>query len=212
MQLSQFLAGQLGNPSRLFGGLAGSVWNRRNAALNDTVLELLALQPADRVLDVGFGGGYLLDRMSRVVDDGWLAGVDISPAIVAAAQKRYRAKVNAGMLGLACAAADALPFPDEHFTKVCSVNSIFYWHDVEQGLREIARVLVKGGHLVLCFTSMASLEQKGFARHIDLVEPTTLDEIMRAIGLRDIRTSTFADRHRTYICMIARHGSLERTP
>ncbi len=129
------------------------------------------MQPADRVLDVGFGGGYLLDRMSTVVDDGWLAGVDISPAIVAAAQKRYRERVKAGKLGLACAAADALPFPDEHFTKVCSVNSIFYWQDVDHGLREIARVLVNGGHLVLCFTSKASLEQKGFARHLDLVEP-----------------------------------------
>lgn len=212
MPLSQFLAGQLGNPNGLFGGLAGSVWNRRNAALNDTVLELLGLQPVDRVLEVGFGGGYLLNRMSAIVDDGLLAGVDISPAIVASAQKRYQERVRKGKLGLICACAEALPYPDRQFTKVCSVNSIFYWQDVEQGLCEIARVLEDGGQLVLCFTSQESLERKRFAKHISLIDAEAVDVMMHAIGLLDIYTSTFADKHRTYLCMIARKELLENSP
>ena len=36
-----------------------------------------------RVLEVGFGGGYLLGLMSTVVTVGFLAGVDRSPAMVA---------------------------------------------------------------------------------------------------------------------------------
>ena len=68
MAISKHLENQLGNPTGIFSTLAAWMWNRRNAALNDTVLELLALEPTDRVLDIDFGGGYLLDRMAKRED------------------------------------------------------------------------------------------------------------------------------------------------
>ncbi len=109
MVVSKWIARQLGRPTGILGWFAGQVWNRRNAALNDTLLERLALQPTDRVLEVGFGGGYLLQRMAAQVTDGRLAGVDISPAIVAAAQNRFRRAIQAGQIELRCAPVEALP-------------------------------------------------------------------------------------------------------
>jgi ubiquinone/menaquinone biosynthesis C-methylase UbiE len=200
---SKLVADQLGNPRGIFSGLAAFIWNRRNAALNDTVLDLLLLQPTDRVLDIGFGGGYLLKRMSEIITDGLLAGVDVSSAIVAHAKKRYQKEIKSSKLDLKCAAVEALPYPVEHFTKVSSVNSIFYWQDVEKGLREIMRVLMKGGKVVLCFTSKVSLEKKGFAKHIQLFEAQAVDEMMKAIGFQGTRISTFSDKHRKYICITA---------
>jgi 2-polyprenyl-3-methyl-5-hydroxy-6-metoxy-1,4-benzoquinol methylase len=69
MTISKLVARQLSNPTGILAGIATFVWNRRNAALNDMVLNLLSLQPIDRVLDVGFGGGYLLERMSTIVTE-----------------------------------------------------------------------------------------------------------------------------------------------
>jgi hypothetical protein len=60
MTFSKLLAKQLGNPSRISGKLAAIVWNRRNAALNDVVFDVLDLEPSNRVLEIGFGGGYLV--------------------------------------------------------------------------------------------------------------------------------------------------------
>ncbi len=203
MAILKYIANQLGNPNGIFSGLAAIAWNRRNAALNDTVLNLLLLQPADRVLDIGFGGGYLLKRMSEVIPGGLLVGIDVSNAMVASANKRYQKEVQSGKLNLQCAPVEALPFPDEHFTKVCSVNSIFYWQDVEQGLREIKRVLMRGGKVVLCFTCKESIEKKGFARHIQTFDAKAVDEMMKAIGFHDNKISTFSDKHRKYICISA---------
>ena len=201
MTISKLAAGQLGNPNRIFGKVAGFLWNRRNAALNDTVLDLLALQPIDRVLDIGFGGGYLLHRMSSVVTDGLLAGIDISPVMVSYGVKRYHKAVSAGKLDLKCAAAESLPYPSNHFTKVCSVNSIFYWQNVEQGAIEIMRVLGVGGKVVLCFTCKASIERKGFAKNIHLYETGKIEQIMTKVGFQDIETESFSDRYRQYICI-----------
>ena len=72
MRWDKFVAQQLGRPSGLIGQLIlGPVWNKRNAALNDVAFDHLALNPHDRVLEVGFGGGYLLSRISTVVTEGF---------------------------------------------------------------------------------------------------------------------------------------------
>lgn len=207
MERSRFVAERLANPTGALGSLTALVWNRRNVALNDTALELLALQPADRVLEIGFGGGYLLDRMAAIVRGGLLAGVDISPTMVRDVEKRLRRRSKTSNLDLKCAPAEALPYPDGHFTKVCSVNSIFYWRDIEKGLREIARVLEVGGQLVLCFTSKESLQKRGFAGQLKLIDPQALAAMLQASGLQWMSTTTHADKHRSYFGMTARKRS-----
>jgi len=204
MSISKLVAIQLGNPTGVFGRLAALIWNRRNAALNDTALKLLVLQPSDRVLEIGFGGGYLLNRMATRVTDGWLAGVDISPAMVANGERRYQTAIRSGRLELKCAAAESLPYPDLYFTKACSINSIFYWQDIEQGLREIWRVLKKEGKVVLCFTDKGSLEKKGFAKEIKLFDGNDIELLLKEIGFQDIEVLSFADRYRQYTSVTAK--------
>ncbi len=201
--LSKLFARQLSNPGGPIGWLAGWVWNRRNAALNDTVLGLLDLQPDDRVLDIGFGGGYLLHRMQAVISGGLLAGVDISPAIVAYTKKRFARAVTAGRLDLRCAAAEDLPYPADYFSKACSVNSIFYWQDLARGLAEMQRVLRPGGKAVVCFTCKGSIEKKGFARHIRLYESEEVAAMMAARGFHEIQAHDFSDRYRRYVALAA---------
>ncbi len=206
MTVSKLVAKQLGNPTRKFSKLAAWTWNRRNAALNDTVFELLALEPTDRVLDIGFGGGYLLDRMAKIVTNGCLAGIDKSTAMVADAKKRYLPIIQSGRLELKCAPVEALPYPDQHFNKVCSVNSIFYWQDLEKGFSEMQRVLAKNGKAVVCFTEKGSLETKGFAREIKLFESGDMDEMLKESGFRDTKVLTFVDQYRQYTCITAKNS------
>jgi ubiquinone/menaquinone biosynthesis C-methylase UbiE len=201
--LGKLISNQLSHPSGVFSYCLSLVWNRRNVSLNETAFNLLSLKPSDRVLEIGFGGGYLLNRIAGVVTDGLLCGIDRSPAMVAKAEKRYRKEIGAGKFDLRCASAEKLPFPPEYFTKVCSVNSIFYWQDIRAGLREIYRVLISDGQVVLCFTSKTSLENKGFARGIHLIESETLDQMMTAIGFQNTRTSFHSDKYRQYLCMTA---------
>lgn len=203
MNIAKFVAKQLGNPSGLFSAYTAHTWNRRNAALNDTTFDFLALQPYDRVLEVGFGGGYLIKRLLSVVTEGFVAGVDHSEALVGYAQKRYQKTIHADRLDLKCAAAEALPYPDYHFTKACSVNSIFYWQDIHQGLREIKRVLIVQGKLVLCFTHKGSLENKRFAQSLHLFDDEAMEQALIHSGFQNITAAAFTDPHRQYICMTA---------
>lgn len=99
-----------------------------------------------RVLDVGCGTGYLLRLLaSRCPDASELAGIDAAPSMIEAAEdaagdRRLRFTVGT---------AERLPYPDGTFDLVVSTTSFDHWADQGAGLRECARVLTSGGHLVL---------------------------------------------------------------
>lgn len=206
MMLARFLARQLSQPSGLVGRLVlGRLWNARNAALNDMAFEHLALKPDDRVLEVGFGGGYLLGRMATVLSAGFLAGVDASPAMVAFCEKRHRRLVRQGKLELRCAGAEALPYPSGYFTKACSVNSIFYWQDAAQAMAELWRVVVDEGMLVLCFTCKHSLEDKAFTNYgMTLYQVDAVQGMMESAGFQQVRMISAWDKHREFLCAVGR--------
>lgn len=202
--LAKLQAQQLGHPSGLIGRLIlAPMWNRRNSALNDVAFERLGLRPHDRVLEVGFGGGYLIGRMAVVVTEGRLAGVDVSQAMVDVCSNRFRALAQAGRLDLHCANAESLPYPDGHFDKACTVNSIFYWPDAQQAIRELSRVLEPGGRLVMCFTCPESLRGKSFSQHgLRLYQAEQVDQMMRTAGLAQASVTRHADRHRRFWSMV----------
>ena len=199
--LAKRMARELGKPSSLTARLAAAVWNRRNRALNLAALGALALEPSDRVLEIGFGGGFLLSRMAGELKGGWLAGVDLSPAMVDLGVRRFRREIKAGHMRLACAPAEQLPFSPGTFTRVYSVNSIFYWDSIEAAIKEIHRVLRPDGRLVLCFTKRDSLEDKSFADHIHLFEPQDVLDLLEANGFRDCSIQEGADRHRRFVVL-----------
>ncbi|MGD2042305.1 MAG: class I SAM-dependent methyltransferase [Acidimicrobiia bacterium] len=113
----------------------------RDPKSNQATVELAALSPEDRFLDIGCGPGAALEY--AVATGAEVVGIDPSPSMVARAQKRVPlAEVRVG-------SAEELPFPDEHFTVVINVLSFHHWADRDAGLREILRVLAPGGRLHL---------------------------------------------------------------
>jgi ubiquinone/menaquinone biosynthesis C-methylase UbiE len=201
--VAKFLAKQLSHPSGIFGRLVlASLWNKRNTALNNMVFDNLALRQYDRVLEVGFGGGYLLGRMATVVTEGFLAGVDVSSTMVAFCERRYRLLVKTGKLELKCVKAESLPYAADYFTKVCTVNSIFYWENAPQAIVECYRVLKEDGLLVLCFTDKKSLSHKEFTHHgVALYEADEVQQMLVSAGFQEIDRTRFQDKYREFWCL-----------
>lgn len=202
--LARWMARQLKQPSGLIGRLVlPRLFNRRNAALNDLTLECLELRLDDRVLEVGCGGGYLLGRIAAVVTAGWIAGVDLSPEMVAHSRRRHRRLMEQGRLEIRRATAEALPYPDGTFSRACTVNTIFYLPDAPGAVTELGRVLVEGGLTVICFTRQEDLEDRPFARQgLSLFRPEEVLEMMAEARFGNLRTVERSDRWRTFFCAV----------
>jgi ubiquinone/menaquinone biosynthesis C-methylase UbiE len=121
------------------------------AAANDAALTALALEPGDRVLEVGFGHGRTVERAAAIVREGFVAGIDVSDEMVRMGMRRCRRLIEEGRVRLALADAASIPYPDGFFDKAYTVHTIYFWDEPGRHLRELGRVLRDGGRLVLGF-------------------------------------------------------------
>ncbi|MCG8427707.1 MAG: class I SAM-dependent methyltransferase [Chromatiales bacterium] len=128
-----------------------TLFNRGNADLNNFVLETLALEGTDRVLEIGFGPGRLISHMAKVIDQGIIEGVDFSQTMLQQAARVNQAAIKAGRVRLHEGECSALPFEDNHFDKLCSVNTLYFWREPNRYLTEMCRVLKPGGKIVIGF-------------------------------------------------------------
>jgi SAM-dependent methyltransferase len=108
------------------------------------ILDALELDPRDRLLEIGCGGGLLL-RDARATGAA-VTGLDHSEEMVRLAQERAPgAEVVVGD-------AEALPFPDGAFTAVAMSIVFLFLPDPMTVLRECHRVLTPGGRAAIYTT------------------------------------------------------------
>lgn len=138
-----------------------------------------------RVLDVGCGTGYLLRQLApRAPEAVELAGIDPAPAMIEAA----RAMADDDRLRFSAGAAEQLPYPDGTFDLVMSTTSFDHWADQRAGLRECARVMAPGGHLVLADQFSALLCVSLLARRRGKARTKKrATRLLRAAGLQTVR-------------------------
>jgi demethylmenaquinone methyltransferase/2-methoxy-6-polyprenyl-1,4-benzoquinol methylase len=131
--------------------------NERQARV--TGLKALGLQPGERVLEIGFGtGNEILDLAEAVGAGGRVAGIDVSPGMLAVAQRKVGAKQPATPIDLRVGDARQLPFADKAFDAAYSsfTLELFPEEDLPTVLAEARRVLRDGGRLAV--VSMAKVK------------------------------------------------------
>jgi SAM-dependent methyltransferase len=143
------------------------------------ILNALALEPGDRLLDIGCGGGLLL---RDALDSGaTVTGLDHSEEMVGLARERVSAAEV--VLGR----AEQLPFGDQSFTAIAMSIVFFFLPDPIKDLRECRRVLVPGGRLAIYTTSPAlrgtPAAPEPLASHGHFYEDEELADLARRAGL-----------------------------
>src|SRR4051812_2684160 len=80
------------------GRVVGWVMAHRNSNVerNRWVVSLLEVQPADRVLEIGFGPGVAITELAARATQGQVYGIDHSQVMVEQASRRNAAAIRAG--------------------------------------------------------------------------------------------------------------------
>ncbi len=191
MFIRSFLARQLGNPSGIFGRLVMRLLNRENATMNDLTMEQITLQPGDYVLEIGFGGGYLINKIAATQIPSFIAGIDPSIDVLQIGNKKFNRQIKQGYIELQQASGESLPYSDRFFNKICTVNTIYFWSDPKSVLEECDRVLKPNGKLVICYNSPAFLEQSKLIQYgFNAYEVEELESMMKNSGFTDISTTS----------------------
>jgi ubiquinone/menaquinone biosynthesis C-methylase UbiE len=113
------------------------------------LMESAALQPGERVLDVACGTGIVARGAAQTVGaNGRVVGIDVNPGMLEIARAISPAP-NAAVIEWREMSVDAMPFDDALFDVAFCQQGLQYFLDRGAALREIHRVLVFGGKLII---------------------------------------------------------------
>jgi len=145
--IRKFMRTQFGRPTGIWGTIVGTIM--ANASSNQErirwTIAQLDLQPNDRVLEIGFGPGFAVKEVCKLLPDGFIAGVDHSEVMVRQAKKRNVVTVRNSKVDLRLGSVSSLPTYNEPFDKVFTINSIHFWTDPKARLKELRELLRPGG-------------------------------------------------------------------
>ena len=113
-------------------------------------LALMNLKPGEKVLDLGCGAGWASRLLAQLVAGGerpgQVVGLDVSDEMI------RRARANSSELDnvmFVVGSALQIPWEENFFDKVLSVESFYYYGDQDRALDELFRVLAPKGELYI---------------------------------------------------------------
>src|SRR5215467_4037140 len=142
---------QFHRPTGVMGHVAGWIMGRRssNVARNRWAVQLLDVQPGDRVIELGCGPGVAIAALASRANRGLVVGVDHSQVMISQARRRNQAAIRAGRVRLMHATVERLSSSDGPFNAALAVNTVGMWPDPAARLRELTRLLRPGGRIAI---------------------------------------------------------------
>lgn len=159
------LAAQLRQPTGEAGVHTGEWMNRGNGQINTDTIEILQASAGEHILEIGMGNGFFVKDILQKNAAIQYTGADFSEVMVQEAKKINAAWINKGQAAFVVCTAGNLPFQDATFSKVFTVNTIYFWDDSTAILRDIKRVLQPGGKLVITLRPERQMKNYPFTKY-----------------------------------------------
>lgn len=173
---------ELGNPAKPQGDAGKEMlsgMNEHHSAVTEWAVNILDVRSDDKVLDIGCGGGAAIKRISEKITTGKVFGIDHSDVSVELSTQTNAKSVECGKVSISKASVEAMPFDDNSFDKIITIESFYFWPDPAENLKEVCRVLNKGGKFLIAadINGDAELDEKDIegVKKFGLFNPT-LDE------------------------------------
>jgi ubiquinone/menaquinone biosynthesis C-methylase UbiE len=134
----------------LFKTVAKIVWGFDDKDYSIKLLEHIPNDFTGSILDIPTGTGMLTYEKYGNLNNAKIICMDYSNDMLEIAKKRFE---NNDLRNIECKQGDVgnIPFKDETFDMVLSMNGFHAFPDKEKAFIEIKRVLKDGGHFIGCF-------------------------------------------------------------
>ena len=172
----KILAKNLANPEGEMGKQIAKMMNETNITMTRESIKALLLEDGNNVLEIGPGNAghlsYLLDFAENIT----YTGLEISETMTSEAESiksKYLSQANFQLYD-----GNKIPFDNESFDKVMTVNTIYFWENPVEFFNEIYRVLKKDGSFVLTFAKKDFMKNLAFTADFKLYNYEDVEELV----------------------------------
>ena len=202
--IARYIARQFSRPTGLLGRVIGRGMARHNEREARWTIDLLRIEPEARVLEIGFGPGVAIQYAAERTTRGHVSGIDCSEAMLQMARKRNWSRLANGLVDLAKADVQSLPYPDDSFDRAFAIHCIYFWRDPAACLREIRRVLRPDG--LVAITIRPVHQWQGRKPPADVFHLYRGDEVAKLLsdsGFRRPHVEPYPEREKPGECILA---------
>jgi SAM-dependent methyltransferase len=207
MNIQNVIAQQSKKPSGILGLINAAFMKKKNIHVYDWVIELLAIQKTDKILEIGFASGDGIKKISKILKDGFIAGIDISEIMVKKAIKFNDESIQQGRVDIKLGGTGSIPYAEASFDKVFAINVVYFLEDPIRDLKELYRVLKKNGLITLFVFSYEDMVKHKFTQTglFKLYKNEDLMELLNKAGFKNIRLDTKRNifKNETGVCVLA---------
>jgi len=128
----------------------GEGMEQEHLSITQQTLALMGLKPGQKVLDLGCGAGWASRLLAQAVGGGdrpgQVVGLDVSDEMIRHARANTKDLDNVLFI---LGSAQQIPWEENFFDRVLSVESFYYYGDQDGALDELLRVLAPQGELYI---------------------------------------------------------------
>ncbi len=159
------VAKQLAHPTGTFGVEVVLGMNHLNEFINKNTYDLLQISDSDKVLEIGLGNGKFIQNILNCGNNISYTGIDISHTMITEAKKLNDKFIRIGFMNLILADIEKMPFLEESFNKICTINTIYFWKNPAKALEGVYRVLSKDGLFMISFRPYIEGQSLNFSEY-----------------------------------------------
>lgn len=194
----QELASQLGHPKGEKGIEIADMMNATNIGMTRHAISSLQLSGHENVLELGHGNAahvrHVLDPHPAVHYDG----LELSELMHAEAKTINRKCIEAQRASFHLYDGRYIPFSDEHFDRIFTVNTIYFWPDPLALLAELYRVLKAEGKLCITFAQESFMKTLPFTAYgFELYSTDKLEKLLAQSAFRIKNTESKTEQVRS---------------
>lgn len=160
----QEVAKQLRKPEGENGIKVGKGMNQTNAFIYKLTLDNLDIKDNSKVLELGFGNGFYAQKVLDKANKVEYHGLDFSETMFNEASILNKSLIEKKLVHLNLGDISLIPYPDNFFDVVFTINTLYFWEDPLHNLNEIKRVLKKDGLVCISIRPKDSLEKLPFSK------------------------------------------------
>lgn len=187
MSITKYISEQFAKPTGIGGGVSTFIMNVMNQTQYKGIINNLDCSRNDRILDIGFGNGYLINNLAKK-NEGDFYGIEISEDMIKTGYKRNYKLIEQEKVHLVKGNVMDIPFEDDFFDKIYTVNTVYFWEDLDKSLLEIKRALKPNGIFINAIYSKEWLDKIKYTQHgFSKYSPSELVEITSSNGLNILK-------------------------